>query len=107
VRSAARARIARMARDQMMQPRGVAAGHVGHDLHHAMAVETAGLAVELGVGVFFVDHRLQFHHRHVAQCREGAVLVEHIGDAAGHAGGEIAAGLASTTTTPPVMYSQQ
>ena len=34
------------------------------------------------------------------------VFVEHVGDAAGHAGGEVAAGRAETTTRPPVMYSQ-
>src|SRR5205823_12172032 len=34
------------------------------------------------------------HHGHVATRLEGPVLVEHIGDAARHAGGEIAPGLA-------------
>ena len=38
--------------------------------------------------------RLERHHRHVAAAREAAVLVEHVGDAARHAGGEIAPGLA-------------
>ena len=34
---------------------------------------------------------LEFHHRHVAALGEVAVLVEHIGDAARHAGREVAA----------------
>ena len=37
---------------------------------------------------------------------EAAVLVEHPGDAAGHAGAEVVAGTPSTSTAPPVMYSQ-
>ncbi len=50
---------------------------------------------------------LEVDHRQVAALGEGLVLVEDIGDAAGHAGREVAAGLAdTTTTTPPVMYSQ-
>ena len=35
-----------------------------------------------------------------------AVLVEHVGDAAAHAGGEVAAGRAEHDHAPPVMYSQ-
>ena len=38
-----------------------------------------------------------------AQC---AALVEHVGDAAGHARGEVLPDLAQTRTHPPVMYSQ-
>ena len=47
-----------------------------------------------GVDLFLLRHRLELDHRHVAARCERAVLVEHIGDAARHAGGEIAAGLA-------------
>src|SRR5208337_2471793 len=36
-------------------------------------------------------YRLEFDHRHVAALSEGPRLVEHIGDAAGHPGREIAA----------------
>ena len=39
-------------------------------------------------------HRLELDHRHVAALGEIAGLVEHIGDAARHAGREVAAGLA-------------
>src|SRR5262249_7662763 len=38
-------------------------------------------------------HRLELDHRHVAAGLEGAVLVEHIGYAARHAGGKISSGL--------------
>ena len=44
--------------------------------------------------LFFGGERLEFDHRKVAALSEVPRLVEHIGDAAGHAGGEIAAGLA-------------
>ena len=58
--------------------------------------------------LFFFRHRLKLDHRHIAARLEGVVLVEHVGDAARHAGGEIAAGARrARTTTPPVMYSQQ
>ena len=57
--------------------------------------------------VLLFRHRLELDHRHVAALGEVAVLVEDIGDAAGHAGGEIAArSCRCTTTMPPVMYSQ-
>ncbi len=42
--------------------------------------------------LFFLRHRLELDHRHVAAGFEGAVLVDHVGDAARHAGGEIAPG---------------
>ena len=57
--------------------------------------------------LFLVRHRLELDHRHVAARSEGVVLVEHIGDAAGHAGREVAAGAAEHHDDPPVMYSQQ
>src|SRR5208337_4883505 len=38
---------------------------------------------------------LKLNHRHVAALGEGSGLVENVGDAAGHAGGEIAPGLAN------------
>src|SRR6266516_4837204 len=46
------------------------------------------LALLLGLG----KDRLQVHHRGVATLHEFAVEVEHIGDAAGHSGGEVASG---------------
>src|SRR6266705_2505689 len=46
------------------------------------------LALLLGLG----KDRLQVHHRDVATLHEFAVEVEHIGDAAGHSGGEVASG---------------
>src|SRR5947209_20363786 len=44
--------------------------------------------------LFFVEHRLELDHGEIATPREPAVLVKHIGDAARHAGREVAAGRA-------------
>ena len=44
--------------------------------------------------LLFFRHRLELDHRHVAARLEAFVLVEHVGDAARHAGREIAAGAA-------------
>ena len=43
---------------------------------------------------FFVLNRLQIDHRQIAAAFKVARLVEHIGDPAGHARGEVDAGLA-------------
>ena len=49
--------------------------------------------MELVLGDFFLfRHRLEFDHRHVAAGLEAVVLVDDVGDAARHAGGEVAAG---------------
>ena len=52
------------------------------------------MMVQLLQQVVLFRHRLELDHRHVAALGEVAVLVEHIGDAARHAGREVAAGLA-------------
>ena len=50
---------------------------------------------------------LEADHLRVAAVREVAALVEHVGDAAGHAGARSCGRCGpSTTTRPPVMYSQ-
>ena len=73
-----------------MQPFGVEAGHVAHHVDAAMRVEIAALVIAaLHHGFFFLD-RLELDHRKIAALGEIALLVEHIGDAARHAGGEIA-----------------
>src|SRR5213079_3299786 len=46
-------------------------------------------------------------HVRVEPGGETGRLVEHVGDAVGHARAEVAPDLPSTTTVPPVMYSQQ
>ena len=50
--------------------------------------------------VFIGFERLQFHQFHVALPREVAVGIEHIGDAAGHAGREVASGAAEHDGAP-------
>ena len=47
-----------------------------------------------GVDHLFRQHRLELDHRHVAEFRKVAGFVQHVGDAAGHAGREVASGLA-------------
>src|SRR4051812_49323266 len=74
-----------------MQALAVKAAHVAHYVDAAMAVEVAGLVIVLPACVLLGEHRLQFNHRHVAALLEAAVLVEHIGDAARHAGREVTA----------------
>src|SRR5258707_5551588 len=44
--------------------------------------------------LFFLRQRLELDHGEVAARSEAAVLVQHIGDAAGHTGSKIAAGAA-------------
>ena len=58
------------------------------------AGEIAGVVIFAGVDFLFRRDRLELDHRHVAAGLERAVLVEHIGDAARHAGREVAAGAA-------------
>src|SRR5713101_10193321 len=59
-----------------------------------MRVEIAAAVLERVERVVLVGDRLELDHGEVAAPRERAVLVQDIGDAAAHAGGEIAAGLA-------------
>ena len=94
MRGAARSRKLRMARDQEIEPPRVEAAHVAHHLDPAMSAEIAGMVVVARIDVLFVGHRLDIHHRHVAAAAETAVFIEHIGDAARHPGGEVAAGVA-------------
>src|SRR5690606_6176554 len=54
----------------------------------------AAMMVQLLQHVVFLGHRLELDHRHVATLGEIAGLVEHIGDAARHAGREVTARLA-------------
>ena len=83
-----------VADDERAQALGVAAGHVGDDLDQPAGLQVAGL-MQLALGeLLLLGDRLELDHGHVAAGLEGAVLVEHIGDAARHAGGEVAPGLA-------------
>jgi hypothetical protein len=75
-----------------VQSRGIAVRQVGHDVDHAAGFEFD--AIFLLRDRFFLGHRLKRDHRHVAARLERIVLVDDIGDAARHAGGEVAAGAA-------------
>jgi len=56
--------------------------------------------------VLGVEHGLEVHHAEIAAALEVAGLVEHVGEAAGHAGREVPARLADDDHAPAVMYSQ-
>ena len=79
------------------QPFGVVTLGEGHVLHDGDADK-----VQILVG----HERLQIDHLAIAAPRERAIRVEHVGDAAAHAGGEVASRAADHHTRPPVMYSQ-
>src|SRR6478752_1279777 len=92
LRRARRAGELRVPRDQEVQPLGVEARHVLEHLDPAMRLEVVDVVIDALSDLFLVGHRLELDHRHVAARSEGVVLVQHIGDAAGHAGREVAAG---------------
>ena len=77
-----------------MEPLLVVAGHVARHVDAALVVDVAAVMVQLLQQIVLFRHRLELDHRHVAALGEIALLVEHIGDAARHAGREVAAGLA-------------
>ena len=83
--------IARMIGDQHPQPLGILAGQIGH-VDAAMRFQIVVVAEFLLGDLPLFRHWLELDHRHVAARFEGVVLVEYIGDAARHAGGEISAG---------------
>ena len=81
-----------MALDEALQRRVVVAREVV-DLHLAVGLELA-VAPSAAAAVSSSGIGLELHHREVAALREVALLVEHVGDAAAHARGEVAARLA-------------
>ena len=83
-----------MVLDQLVQPFGVVPGHVLVDVDQAVAFQIAALVGGALERFVFGRDRLQIDHGEVAAAFEVADLVEHIGDAAAHAGGEVAPRLA-------------
>ena len=83
-----------MVGDERVEPLGVVARHVGHHVDQALVLDVAAAVLQLLEEVVLLGDRLELDHRHVAARGEGVVLVEHIGDAARHAGREVAPGLA-------------
>ncbi len=81
-------------------PRTQAAGGAEMAFDQATQQELVGLSQvpDRFIDTFLLisgrQHRLELAHRLVALAREVAELVEHIGDAARHAGGKISAGRA-------------
>ena len=95
-----RAGVARVIGDQLVQTLGVEPAHVAHHVDPAVALEIAARMVMALHHLFLSRDRLEFDHRQVAALSEVAGLVEHVGDAARHAGGEIAPGLADDDDDP-------
>ena len=83
-----------MIRDELMQPFGVEARHVAHHVDAAMRVEIAALVIARCITSSSSSTGSSSTIGEIAALGEIAVLVEHIGDAARHAGREIAAGVA-------------
>ena len=69
-------------------------GHVAHDVDAPMGAQIVGLMIDARARLLFLGQRLQLDHGEIAARGEGAVLVQHVGDAAGHSGREVAAGAA-------------
>src|SRR3974390_2600068 len=74
--------------DELIKPLLVKARHVG-DIDEPVALEVAGLMAAPFHDAVLARHWLKLHHGEIAASVEVAVLVKHIGDAAGHAGGEV------------------
>src|SRR5262249_43604313 len=94
LRGPARARKASMAGDQKMKPCRIVAGEIRHDIDAAMAIEIAGLMIRSRVDQLLLEYGLKFDHGQVAQRRESAIVIEHIGNPARHAGRKISSGIA-------------
>src|SRR5262245_40096526 len=73
---------------------GIAARHVGRDIDKAVMLEIAAMMVEALDRLLFGRHGCKIDNGEVAAAREVAGLVEDVGDAARHAGGEVAPGRA-------------
>ena len=82
-----------MVLDELVQALLIEAAHVGH-IDQPMTFEVAGLVAALLHHVVLARHRLKVDHGDIAAALEVALLVEHVGDAARHAGRKIAPGLA-------------
>jgi hypothetical protein len=92
--------------NELVQPLVIVARHVGRDVDPAVPFDVAAVMMQTLQKIVFLGHRFEIDHGEIAALGEIARLVEDIGDAARHAGGEIAPGLADHDDDPPVMYSQ-
>src|SRR6185312_9425215 len=92
--AALRPGVMHMVGDELVKPLLVMTGHVAGNVDAALVVEVAAMVEQLFHQIVFLGNRFEFDHRHVAAFGEVAGLVQHIGNAARHAGGEVAAGLA-------------
>src|SRR5476649_399698 len=84
----------RVLRDQPVQPRRIVTRHILHDIDTAMRREIANVMTYALAHVFLIEDWLKRDHGKVAAALKSAILVDDVGDAARHAGGEIAPGAA-------------
>src|SRR5262245_18354253 len=73
-----------------MQAFGVLLGHIAHDVDEAVTYQVAALVGQLPHHLLLGLHRREVDHRQIAAPLETSILVQHIGDAAGHARREVA-----------------
>ncbi len=85
----ARVRVVRVTRDQRVQAFGILFAHVDHDAPDGNR-DVAALLRQLLQRARIGGQRFELHHVLVQPAFEIALLVEHVGDAARHAGREIA-----------------
>ena len=83
------ARVMAVIFDKPEEPQLVVLRHVVKEIDEIEPLQRVAVRLVEGRDIAGID-RLQFHHRHVAMPFEIAALVEHIGDAARHAGREVA-----------------
>src|SRR5687767_4398139 len=83
-----------MAAQQVPDALGIMTCHVGTDVDEAVMLEIAAVMMEALDRFLFRRQRSKIDHGQIAATGEVAVHIENIGDAARHAGGKIASGLA-------------
>ena len=95
-----------MAFDQLPQADGIEPRHVVRHVDPAVRLQITALVRQQLECVILVRDRLEFHHRQVAALFEGAVFIQHVSDATDMPAAKFRPVVPSTTTIPPVMYSQ-
>ena len=87
--------------DEALQAFGVETGHVAHHVDQPVGLQVPALMRQALERLVLRLDRFELDHGKVAAALEIAHLVEDIGDAAAHAGGEVAPGVAETHHDAP------
>src|SRR5262245_42718278 len=83
-----------MARDELPYAFRIATIHTGGDIDETVMLEIAAVMMETLDGFILRRDRTQIDHGEIAALGEVARFIENIGNAARHAGGKIASGIA-------------